>query len=120
MHDFFCQDPAEMSFPLLARNVRYYKDDAEGVDYMCRISKEIWEEGREKGRQEGLQEGRREGRQEGQKEGRRVGREEGEQQMLVQNIRRLMENTSYTFLGACDVLGVPRENRAGLERLLGS
>ncbi|MCI8817079.1 MAG: hypothetical protein HFF15_09665, partial [Angelakisella sp.] len=99
-------------FPLLARNVRYYKDDAEGVDYMCRISEEIWEEGR----QEGLQEGRREG----QKEGRRVGREEGEQQMLVQNIRRLMENTSYTFLGACDVLGVPRENRAGLERLLGS
>ena len=92
MHDFFCQDPAEMSFPLLARNVRYYKDDAEGVDYMCRISKEIWEEGRQ----------------------------EGEQQMLVQNIRRLMENTSYTFLGACDVLGVPRENRAGLERLLGS
>ncbi len=100
MHDFFCQDPAEMSFPLLARNVRYYKDDAEGVDYMCRISEEIWEEGRQ--------------------EGRRVGREEGEQQMLVQNIRRLMENTSYTFLGACDVLGVPRENRAGLERLLGS
>ncbi len=92
MHDFFCQDPAEMSFPLLARNVRYYKDDAEGVDYMCRISEEIWEEGRQ----------------------------EGEQQMLVQNIRRLMENTSYTFLGACDVLGVPRENRAGLERLLGS
>ena len=40
--------------------------------------------------------------------------------MLVQNIRRLMENTSYTFLGACDVLGVPPENRAGLERLLGS
>ena len=78
MHDFFCQDPAEMSFPLLARNVRY--------------SEEIWEEGRQ----------------------------EGEQQMLVQNIRRLMENTSYTFLGACDVLGVPRENRAGLERLLGS
>ena len=108
MHDFFCQDPAEMSFPLLARNVRYYKDDAEGVDYMCRISEEIWEEGREKGRQEG------------QKEGRRVGREEGEQQMLVQNIRSLMENTSYTFLGACDVLGVPQENRAGLERLLGS
>lgn len=108
MHDFFCQDPAEMSFPLLARNVRYYKDDAEGVDYMCRISEEIWEEGREKGRQEG------------QKEGRRVGRQEGEQQMLVQNIRRLMENTSYTFLGACDVLGVPQENRAGLERLLGS
>ena len=108
MHDFFCQDPAEMSFPLLARNVRYYKDDAEGVDYMCRISEEIWEEGREKGRQEGLQEGREKGR------------EEGEQQMLVQNIRRLMENTSYTFLGACDVLGVPRENRAGLERLLGS
>ena len=92
MHDFFCQDPTEMSFPLLARNVRYYKDDAEGMDYMCRISEEIWEEGRQ----------------------------EGEQQMLVQNIRRLMENTSYTFLGACDVLGVPRENRAGLERLLGS
>ncbi len=103
MHDFFCQDPAEMSFPLLARNVRYYKDDAEGVDYMCRISEEIWEEGREKGRQEGLQEGRQEGRQ------------EGEQQMLVQNIRRLMEKSNHTFLEACDIFGVPQEKRSPLK-----
>ena len=74
---------------------------------MCRISEEIWEEGR----QEGLQEGRREG----QKEGRRVGREEDEQQMLVQNIRRLMENTNHTFLEACDIFGVPQEKRSPLK-----
>lgn len=45
MHDFFCKDPNDMNNPVLAENVRYYKTDKEGVEYMCRISEKFWNEG---------------------------------------------------------------------------
>ena len=41
MHDFFCKDPKDMHNAILARNVRRYKTEKEGVETMCRVSEKI-------------------------------------------------------------------------------
>ena len=41
MHDFFCKDPKDMHNAILARNVRRYKTEKEGVETMYSASKEI-------------------------------------------------------------------------------
>ena len=52
MHDFFCKDPKDMNNAILAQSVQYYKTEKEGVDSMCRISEEIWNEGKAEGKAE--------------------------------------------------------------------
>jgi len=48
MHDFSCKNPDEMKYEALARKVRYYKQETEGVKTMCKAvedyGKEIKEE----------------------------------------------------------------------------
>lgn len=41
MHDFSCKNPADMYYKPLAEQVRYYKEDAKGVEAMCRIVEDI-------------------------------------------------------------------------------
>jgi len=41
MHDFSCKNPSDMYYKPLAEQVRYYKEDAEGVEAMCRIVEEL-------------------------------------------------------------------------------
>ncbi len=36
MHDFYCTDPDEMKYPVLAERVKYFKEDTKGVTTMCR------------------------------------------------------------------------------------
>lgn len=43
MHDFSCKNPSEMYYKSLAEQVRYYKEDAEGVEAMCRIVEDLVE-----------------------------------------------------------------------------
>ena len=45
MHDFSCTDPNDMNYPLLADRVRYFKEDKDGVQTMCKIMEEVREEG---------------------------------------------------------------------------
>ena len=44
MHDFSCKNPADMYYTPLAEQVRYYKEDAKGVEAMCRIVEDIVEQ----------------------------------------------------------------------------
>ena len=37
MHDFFCTDPNDMNFKVLADKVRYFKEDTRGIRTMCKI-----------------------------------------------------------------------------------
>ena len=66
MHDFFCADPDDMYYELLAQVVRRFKQTSEGVRKMSSIVEEIRaeveEEALAKGRAEGRAEGRMEGR----------------------------------------------------------
>lgn len=57
MHDFFCENTAEMHYPELAKCVDYFKHDNKGVSAMCEIMEKLQEEGRAEGRAEGRQEG---------------------------------------------------------------
>ena len=41
MHDFFCKEAKDMNDAILARNVRRYKTEKEGVETMCRVSEKI-------------------------------------------------------------------------------
>lgn len=41
MHDFFCKEAKDMNNAILARNVKRYKTEKEGVETMCRVSEKI-------------------------------------------------------------------------------
>lgn len=100
MHDFFCKEPEEMHNEVLAKSVAYYKRDTKGVDSMCRISEEIWSEGKSEGITEGIAEGIAKGKAEG--------------------IKAIMENMNLSFEQACDILDIPKADRPALEKVLHS
>ena len=61
MHDFFCTNPDDMNFDVLAKRARYYKEDEKGVMKMCKVLEDMRNEVRE----EAMEEGRKEGEQRG-------------------------------------------------------
>ena len=51
MQDFFCKNPDDMHYQLLADRTRYYKKADEGVQKMCKIMDDIKKEGLAEGRE---------------------------------------------------------------------
>lgn len=41
MHDFFCTNPADMNFPVLADRAKYFKQDEKGVAIMCKAMEDM-------------------------------------------------------------------------------
>lgn len=41
MHDFSCNDPNDMKYPILAERVKYFKRDEEGISIMCKAMEEM-------------------------------------------------------------------------------
>lgn len=41
MHDFSCRKAADMHYKVLTDKVRYYKEDAEGVEAMYQIMEDL-------------------------------------------------------------------------------
>lgn len=56
MQDFFCTDPAQMHYGVLADRVRFFKESKEGVTTMCKVIEDMRRQEREEGREEGLKE----------------------------------------------------------------
>ena len=56
MSDFFCTDPKEMNYRVLAERVRFFKETKEGVLTMCKIMEDVRNEGINIGRNEGAKE----------------------------------------------------------------
>lgn len=46
MHDFFCTNPDDMYYEVLADRVRYFKENKEGVKVMCDILQKVRNEGK--------------------------------------------------------------------------
>ena len=44
MHDFSCTDAKDMHYKILADRVRYFKEDAKGVEVMCRAMEDMRKE----------------------------------------------------------------------------
>ena len=61
MHDFFCTNPDDMNFDVLAKRARYYKEDEKGVMTMCKVLEDMRNEVREEAREEGRKEGEQRG-----------------------------------------------------------
>ena len=57
MHDFFCAEPKDMYYELLAEVTGHHKTDNEEIRKMGSVIEEILEEGRIEGREEGREEG---------------------------------------------------------------
>ena len=81
MHDFFCTNPADMHYEILADRAKYFKETKEGALTMCKVMEdmriETFKEGVEAGKREGIEVGKREGIEVGKKEGIEVGKKEG-------------------------------------------
>lgn len=41
MHDFSCLDAKDMNYKVLAERVRYFKEDKEGIDTMCKAMEDM-------------------------------------------------------------------------------
>lgn len=41
MYDFGCTDPKDMHYPVLAERARFYKEEKEGVDIMCKAMEDM-------------------------------------------------------------------------------
>lgn len=52
MHDFYCTDADQMYYGTLAKRIKYFKEDSEGVNYMCELMDNLVLEGKELGRRE--------------------------------------------------------------------
>lgn len=52
MHDFLCNDPADMHYDILARRARYFKENPKGVSEMCKAMEDMRNEALERGRKE--------------------------------------------------------------------
>ena len=61
MYDFSCAEPDQMVYKELAKRVRYFKEEPEGVNIMCRAMEELCNEAKMEGVQEGIQKGIQQG-----------------------------------------------------------
>ena len=41
MHDFSCSNPADMNYKILAERTRYFKEDKEGLESMCKVVEDM-------------------------------------------------------------------------------
>ena len=65
MHDFFCVEPDDMYYSVLADRVRYFKEDERGANEMSSLYERLLSQGEARGITIGKAEGRAEGRAEG-------------------------------------------------------
>lgn len=87
MYDFSCTNPDDMNYALLADRVRYFKEDKEGVQTMCKIIEDYAQE---------------------------VAKEvakETEERKLLSDLKTLMETMNFSTEQAMDALRVPANER---------
>ena len=73
----------------LAKTARYYKENPEGVKYMCKIIEEMRDEARQEGFEKGI--------------------EQGKEENLLQNVQNLMKSLKISAEQALDALMVPAD-----------
>lgn len=54
MHDFGCNDPADMNFKILAERAKYLKENPEGVSAMCKAMDDLRIESERRGEINGI------------------------------------------------------------------
>lgn len=54
MHDFFCTNPSDMNYGVLADRVRFFKESKEGIAVMCKAMEDMRNESLQEGMKEGM------------------------------------------------------------------
>ena len=65
MHDFFCTNPDDMYYKILADRTRYFKETEKGVKTMCQMMQNLRTDGYNEGWEGGWADGKAEGKAEG-------------------------------------------------------
>ena len=86
IHDFFCDNPADMRHKQLANRVKFLKSNEKGVREMSSVMEEVFAEERK--------------------------------QILLNNIRNLMETLNLSVQQAMNALKIPADKQAELKPLL--
>ncbi|MCI9094305.1 MAG: hypothetical protein HFF36_11075, partial [Coprobacillus sp.] len=92
--DLKSKDPREMYYKELREEVRYYKEEKEGIEKMCKIFDEVREMGKEQGKKEGIEINR------------------------IVSIQSLMKNLNLNIEEAMNVLSIPKEEQEHYTHLI--
>ena len=55
--DFFCTDPTDMYYDVLAERVRFFKESKEGIAIMCKVMEDMRIESLKEGEKRGMEKG---------------------------------------------------------------
>ena len=94
IHDFFCDNPADMRHRQLAKRVEFLKDNKRGVRKMCKIIENLFAEE--------LAEGKK----------------ESEKETTMKGVRNLMKNLNLTLQQALYALGIRADKQDELRPLI--
>lgn len=107
MKYFKTGDPYDMSQGALSKRVHYLKCEEGGIEYMCKVSKELFHDGWMEGQRSGLKEGQRLGLKEGQrlglKKGQRLGLLEGKREVAIRLFAKGMTDEQTADLVDCSL-----------------
>ena len=99
MRDLKSKDPREMYYKELREEVRYYKEEKEGIEKMCKIFEEV------------EQRGVKIGKEQGKKEGLIIGQEKGIEINRIVSIKNLMLTMDWNIEEAMAALMIPEEEQ---------
>lgn len=95
IHDFFCDNPAEMRHKQLAERVSFLKENKGEVDSMSSVIAEIFKEEIAEAASKAAEKAEL----------------EGKEKNLIENIRSLMETVNFTAKQAMDALKIPADEQ---------
>ncbi|MCI9094112.1 MAG: hypothetical protein HFF36_10085, partial [Coprobacillus sp.] len=99
MRDLKSKDPREMYYKELREEVRYYKEEKEGIEKMCKIFEEV------------EQRGVKIGKEQGKKEGLIIGQQKGIEINRIVSIKNLMLTMDWNIEEAMAALMIPEEEQ---------
>ena len=99
MRDLKSKDPREIYYKELREEVRYYKEEKEGIEKMCKIFEEV------------EQRGVKIGKEQGKKEGIIIGQQKGIEINRIVSIQSLMKNLNLSIEEAMKALNIPIEEQ---------
>jgi len=103
MHDFSCSNPDDMNFPVLADRVRFFKEEKEGIETMCQLMEDLYNEG--------VENGIKIGEERGEEKGIKIGEEIGARNM----VREMIRSGELTLKSIAQISGLSLEELKKIE-----
>ena len=117
-HDFMCTDPTDMRVDVIRRSANYYKNTEEGVNKMCEISKQIFNDGKAYGfnigEAKGIKIGEAKGIKIGEANGIKIGEAKGIKVGEIKTYANMINNNLITLDQALSSLNMSTEEFVNL------